>query len=96
LAAALAVLASGCGETVIDQAKAEDAVQQSLEKSLQSKVESVDCPSDEKVEKGRTFTCAVTLSDGQKATTTLRILNEDADVKISGFKPIPDGGAGSE
>jgi hypothetical protein len=95
LAAVLAVFASGCGDTVIDEAKAEDAVQQSLEDSLDKKVDSVDCPSDEKVEAGRAFSCAVTLGDGQKGTATLLIRNDDADVKISRFKPIPDGGAGS-
>jgi hypothetical protein len=89
--AAFAVLASGCGETVIDQAKAEDAVQQSLEKSLQGKVESVDCPADEEVEKGRTFDCDVILPEGQKAIATLRITSDDADVTIVGFKPIADG-----
>lgn len=94
--AALGLLASGCGETVIDASKAEDAVQQSLEKSLRSKVESVDCPADEKVEKGRTFDCAVTLPEGQKATATLRITSDDADVTIVGFKPISGSGADSE
>jgi hypothetical protein len=94
-AAALAVLAGGCGDTVIDQAKAEDAVQQSLEKSLQSKVEAVDCPSDEKVEKGRTFSCDVTLPEGQKGIAILRILDDDANVRITTFKPVPDSGAGS-
>jgi hypothetical protein len=80
---------------VIDESKAEDATQQSLEDSLHTKVESVDCPSDQKVEKGRTFECAVTLGDGQEGTVDLLIRNDDADVKISGFKPIPDGGADS-
>jgi hypothetical protein len=95
LALVLALPASGCGDTVIDEAKAEDAVQQSLEKSLQTKVDAVDCPSDEKVEAGRAFSCAVTLGNGQEGTATLLIRNDDADITISRFKPIPDGGAGS-
>ena len=80
---------------MIDESKAEDATQQSLEGSLNRKVESVDCPSDQKVEKGKTFECAVTLDDGQKGTALLLIRNDDADVKIERFKPIPDGGSGS-
>jgi hypothetical protein len=80
---------------VIDASKAEDATQQSLEDSLQTKVDSVDCPSDQKVEAGSTFNCAVTLGDGQKGTAELLIRNDDADVKINRFKPIPDDGDGS-
>ena|ERR1044072_1347756 len=80
-------VAAGCGETVIDDVKAEGAIKSNLEKSLDEKITSVDCPSDEKVEKGKTFTCAVKFSDGQQATATLKILNEDADVSLVGLKP---------
>jgi transcription elongation GreA/GreB family factor len=86
--AAVALLATGCGDTVIDDAKAEDAVQQSMEGSIEEKVTSVECPSEEKVEAGKTFGCTVTFANGKTATTTLKILNDDADVKIVGFKPI--------
>lgn len=91
-AAALALLvvglvAAGCGETVIDDVKAEGAIQSSLEKSLDAKIKNVDCPSDQKVEKGQTFTCTVTFSDGKQAAATLKILNEDADVSLVGLKP---------
>jgi hypothetical protein len=95
LAVALGLLASGCGETVIDASKAEDATQQSLEGSLDQKVESVDCPSDQKVEKGATFECTVTLGDGQEGTATLLIRNDDADITISDYEPLPDDGDGS-
>ena len=77
-----AVLASGCGETVIDASKTEDALKANLSHSLQAKVSSVECPSDEKVEAGRTFTCSVKLSGGKEETATLKILNEDADVSV--------------
>jgi hypothetical protein len=91
-AAALALLvigfaAAGCGETVIDDVKAEGAIQSNLEKSLDAKIKSVDCPSDQKVEAGKTFTCTVIFSDGKRATATLKILNEDADVSLVGLKP---------
>ncbi|MET0558022.1 MAG: DUF4333 domain-containing protein [Solirubrobacterales bacterium] len=90
LAALLAVAAFvvvGCGETVIDDQKAEGAIQTSLEKSLHEKIKSVDCPSDQKVEAGKTFTCVVNFSNGKQATATLKILNEDADVSLVGLKP---------
>lgn len=89
-AAALAVMglvAAGCGETVIDDQKAEGAIQSSLEKSLHEKIKSVDCPSDQKVEAGKTFTCEVNFSQGKQATATLKILNKDADVSLVGLKP---------
>jgi hypothetical protein len=90
-AAALGLLvigfaAAGCGETVIDDVKAEGAIQSNLEKSLHAKIKSVDCPSDQKVEAGKTFTCTVIFSDGKQATATLKILNKDADVSLVGLK----------
>jgi hypothetical protein len=90
-AAALSLLiigfaAAGCGETVIDDVKAEGAIQSNLEKSLHAKIKSVNCPSDQKVEAGKTFTCTVIFSDGKQATATLKILNKDADVSLVGLK----------
>lgn len=83
---AIALAAAGCGETVIDDVKAEGAIQSNLEKSLHAKIKSVDCPSDQKVEAGKTFTCTVVFSDGKQATATLKILNKDADVSLVGLK----------
>ncbi len=80
-------VAVGCGETVIDDVKAEGAIKSNLEKSLHEKIKGVDCPSDEKVEAGKTFTCTVNFSDGKQATATLKILNKDADVSLVGLKP---------
>ncbi len=86
-AIALAFAAAGCGDTVIDSAKAEDAIQADLERSLRENIRSVECPTDEKVEAGKTFTCTVVYSDGERATATLKIRNEDADVSFVGLKP---------
>ena len=76
------VLVVGCGETVIDSANLEDTVQQSLEGSEDKAVKAVDCPSDQEVVVGATFTCTVEFSDGREATATLRIRNEDADLSL--------------
>lgn len=84
---AAALLALGCGETVIDDAKTEDAIEQNLESSLGKKVASVDCPSGVEVEAGQTFQCAVTVAGGERETATLKILNEDADVEVVRLKP---------
>jgi hypothetical protein len=79
---AASMLAVGCGETVLDPSKTEDALKASVGHSLETKVTSVDCPSGEKVEAGNTFTCSVKLSGGKEATATLEIVNKDADVHV--------------
>lgn len=84
-AAALA----GCGDTVIDPAKTEAAIQADLEDSIRAKIRAVDCPSEQKVEAGATFTCTVDYANGEHATATLKIRNEEADVSFVGLKPTP-------
>ena len=82
----LLTLAAGCGETVIDSAKTEGAIEENLEKSVGQKVASVDCPSGVKVEKGNTFECSVKLKNGKTETATLKVLNSDADVELTDIK----------
>ncbi|HEU4906894.1 MAG TPA: DUF4333 domain-containing protein [Solirubrobacterales bacterium] len=87
-ALALAVfLATGCGETVIDDVKTADAIEQNLEDSLGKKVKSVECPSGVEVVQGESFECSVALSGGKRETATLKILNEDADVEVTDLQP---------
>jgi hypothetical protein len=83
---AIAVAAAGCGEEVIDNTKAAEAIESNLEKALHEKIKSVECPADQKVEAGQTFTCTVIFSDGKQATATLKILNKDADISLVGLK----------
>jgi Domain of unknown function (DUF4333) len=83
----LMFLAVGCGETVIDDAKTEAAIEQNLEDSVGQKVSSVDCPSGVEVEPDTTFDCTVSLAGGKEETATLKILNEDADVEVTDLKP---------
>jgi Domain of unknown function (DUF4333) len=77
---------SGCGDTVIDDVKTEEAVAASLEKSLHEKIKAVDCPSNVKVEAGKTFTCTVDFAESNEATATLKIRNSEADVSLVGLK----------
>jgi len=77
---------AGCGETVIDAGKTEDAITHNLGQSGM-KIQSVDCPSDVKVEKGTTFECTVIQKGGKNETATLKILNEDADVSLQSLEP---------
>jgi len=89
--AAFALLAAlvalyGCG-TVVDQVKLEDTVQASLEDSIHEKIKDVDCPSDQSVDPGATFTCEVTFADDRREVATLTIRNKDADISMVGLKP---------
>jgi hypothetical protein len=86
LVLALAFAALGCGDTIIDRAKTEDTIKANVEKSLKQKVASVECPSDQKVEPGKTFTCTIEFSSGDHATSTWKIRNKEADIDIVGFK----------
>jgi hypothetical protein len=79
---AVAVLIAGCGETVIDATKTEEQLEANLSNSLKEKVSSVDCPSDQKVEKGATFNCSVKLQKGEEQMVTLKIRNSDADISV--------------
>jgi ABC-type glycerol-3-phosphate transport system substrate-binding protein len=87
LALAAALVVAGCGDTVIDGAKTEDTLQQSLEQSQDKKISTVECPSDQKVEPDTTFTCTVTLRGGEEETATLEIRNEDADISVIDLSP---------
>jgi cell division protein FtsB len=77
---------AGCG-TVVDQEKLQDTVQASLESSIHEKIQRVECPSDQSVDPGATFTCDVIFSDDRREVATLKIRNEDADISMVGLKP---------
>jgi len=91
LIAMLLVAVAGCGETVIDDVKTEDAIAQNLESSLDKKVASVECPSGVEVKTGVSFDCTVKLTDGKRETATLKVLNEDADVEVTDLESVSQG-----
>jgi hypothetical protein len=76
----------GCG-TVVDREKLQDTIQSSLENSIHEKIKQVECPSDESVDPGATFTCDVIFSDDRREVATLEIRNKDADISMVGLKP---------
>lgn|GEM_PF-809642 len=80
------VALSGCG-TVVDREKLQDTVQASLENSIHEKIKNVECPSDESVDPGATFTCDVIFSDDRREVATLKIRNEEADISMIDLKP---------
>jgi hypothetical protein len=81
-----AVALYGCG-TVVSQEKLQDTVQASLEKSIHEKIKKVECPSDQSVDPGATFTCDVIFSDHRREVATLKIRNEEADISMIDLKP---------
>jgi NAD(P)H-hydrate repair Nnr-like enzyme with NAD(P)H-hydrate epimerase domain len=85
--AAIALLAAGCGSTVIDRQKVEEQVKASSEKISGNKVSAVECPSGVDVEPGATFTCSVEFSSGKEATAKLKIRNEEADLNFEDLSP---------
>jgi len=92
---AFAVVAGvGCGETVIDSAKTEAALEQDLKHSTGKAVSSVDCPSDVEVKAGATFECTVSFAGGEREVATLEIRNSDADVSVTGLRPEKGAGKG--
>lgn len=87
LVALVGTAGTGCGETVIDSAKAEDALEQDVEQATDRKVSSVDCPSDVEVTPKATFECTVTYTGGEREVATLEIRNSDADVSVTSLQP---------
>jgi NAD(P)H-hydrate repair Nnr-like enzyme with NAD(P)H-hydrate epimerase domain len=83
----VALLAVGCGETVLDSAKMEDQLKASLSNSIGEKVASVDCPSGVKVEKGTTFECTVKPEKGAEQVATIEIRNQNADTSVINLRP---------
>ena len=80
------VALSGCG-TVVSREKLEFAVESSLEDSIHEKIKKVECPSDQSVDPGATFTCDVIFSDDRREVATLKIRNEEADISMIDLKP---------
>jgi hypothetical protein len=76
----------GCG-TVVDPVKLEDTIQASLEDSVHEKIQKVECPSDQSVDPGTTFTCDVIFSNDRREVATLEIRNQEADISMIDLKP---------
>jgi hypothetical protein len=87
-AVVLAAAIAGCGDTVIDQEKAEKLVVDNITGG-QVEPESASCPADVKAEKGKTFDCTVAFPDGEEGTVTVHITSDDGDVEFGqeDFKP---------
>ncbi|MEA2219979.1 MAG: hypothetical protein QOJ35_2605 [Solirubrobacteraceae bacterium] len=84
LVVALAALtASGCGQTVIDGAKAEKLIMTAVETQVGADVKSVQCPKDIKAKAKATFTCAVTGIDGTKGNALVTQKDDKGNISVA-------------
>ena len=83
LLAVLAVAAAGCGDTKIDDAKAESFIEKTVAEQVGARVESVECPTDLTAKKGETFECTVTGDDGSSGRTTVTEKDDEGNVSVS-------------
>ena len=72
---------------MVDREKLQDTIQASLEKAVHEKIKAVECPSDQSVDPGATFTCTVIFPDDRREVATLKIRNKEADISMIGLKP---------
>ena len=89
VAVAGALVATGCGSsspktTTIDDAAVESGIKSQLS-TPEVKVTSVKCPSDEKAEKGATFTCSVSWDNG--ATGKVKVTQKTAGPHYT-YEPV--------
>jgi hypothetical protein len=82
-AVAASVAAAGCGETVIDTAKAERFISKTVGEQAGVRVKSVVCPKDVKAKKGDTFRCIVTGRDGTKGSVVVAQQDDKGNVHVS-------------
>jgi hypothetical protein len=96
LAAPLAVSGCGGGSATVNAAHVENAIKADLSTSSVN-VTNVDCPSDVPVQKGATFTCSASLSNGGsgKVTVTQEGGNRYAYAFAPGSVQIPGTAAAS-
>lgn len=79
---ALTALAAGCGASVLDTAQVNERIAAQIEQQTGAEVASVTCPSDVEAKDGGTFTCAVTGTDGSKASIAVAQTSGDGDLSF--------------
>jgi hypothetical protein len=77
----VALAVAGCGsEKKVDPKEAESFISAHVRGPRPA---AIDCPKDVKVKAGRTFSCALTYSDGTTAAVTVHILNDKGQLAVS-------------
>jgi uncharacterized surface anchored protein len=91
---ATAVLAAACGPAVLDDGKLQDVIATDFAKQTQVEVQSVDCPNDQKIAAGATFTCTLTAADGTKYTIEVTQTDDKGNIHWKLLQPGETPGAG--
>lgn len=78
-----ALLATGCGETTIDSAKAEKFIADTVTDQVGAEVESVECPEGLVAKQGETFDCTVTGTDGSSGKAEVTEKDDKGNVNVS-------------
>jgi hypothetical protein len=68
---------AACGANVVDVDAVEKSVRNSIDGPGSVKVETVDCPEDQKATVGATFTCTYDLTDGSSGEVTVSVADEE-------------------
>jgi hypothetical protein len=89
LLASAALAVAGCeasfstGSTKIDPDEAGRLARQLVDAG-EVKSRTIDCPSDVKAERGKTFVCEITWDDGTTGRITFHMTSDDGDVNADG------------
>jgi len=78
---ALVAVLAACSRT-IDSDKAQDTIARGTLQRTGSKIASVDCPSDQKAQEGKTFSCRVVAADGTRGIVLATVTDDTGRVRF--------------
>jgi hypothetical protein len=79
--AAVALAAAGCGAKVIDSARAEQEIRQSIEQQTGIRLAGVDCPDDVEARQGDRFECTARGRNGRTAPIAVRQTDDEGGIQ---------------
>ena len=79
-AVALALVPAACGESSLDTAQAERVIARGLARQTGVKIESVKCPHDVEVGRGKRFRCAVVPMSGRQTSVVVTQRDDDGTI----------------
>jgi hypothetical protein len=89
-ACTLAVAVAGCGTKVLNSNNLQNKIQAQMSGApFNLSVKKVNCPSDRPVKKGDSFTCTMTLTDGETAKFKVTQVDNNTNVHIQLAQEIP-------
>jgi len=87
--ASATLVIGACGETEIDEGKAEAEIAAGYEEQVPgSEVEGVDCPDEIGNEQGSTAVCVMTLADGSVGDIDVEVLDDEGNIRWDVANPV--------